>query len=238
MLNELLAGLGQVLLYFVLAAGAAALLRQFTRIPDEPFRKLLHGLLLGSLLIWTLNFRTWWLCALSALGFAGAVYPVLVALERWPRYSTFLTERRAGELKSSLLLVFVMYAAVIAVCWGLAGEKLAALCAIYAWGIGDAAAALVGKRFGRHGLTGPHIEGRKSVEGTAAMFAASLVSVLALLLLRGGMPWYGYAVTSLVTAAVSATVELFSLRGNDTIFCPLAAMAVLLPLICLFGGVA
>ena len=39
------------------------------------------------------------------------------------------------------------------------------------------------------------------------------------------------------TAAVSAAVELYTPNGMDTITCPLAAMAVLLPLVALFGGI-
>ena len=85
-------------------------------------------------------------------------------------------------------------------------------------------------------LTGRHIEGRKSVEGTVAMFLVSLVSVLVILSLRGGLPWYGLLLTAYVTAGVSAVVELYSLGGNDTVTCPLAAMAVLLPMTALFGG--
>lgn len=236
LIRETAAGLGAIVMYYAVLASLAVLLRRFTRIPKEPFRKLLHCILLGSLFIWTIGFDTWWLSALSALGFAAAVYPLLALLERINGFSSFMTERRAGELKNSLLLVFVMYAAVVTLCWGVMGERMVALCAIYAWGFGDAAAALVGKRFGRHKITGGHIEGSKSAEGTAAMFAVSFMSVLALLILRGGMTWLGCAVTALVTAAVSALVELFSLKGRDTITCPLAAMGVLLPMIHLFGG--
>lgn len=236
MLKELGSGLGVILMYYVIAAGLAVLLRIFSEIRHESFRKLLHCILLGSLLIWTLTFSTWWLAALSAFLFAALVYPLLAWMERFSWYSSLLTERKSGELKSSLLLVFGMYAVVVTFCWGLLGERLIALCSIYAWGFGDAAAALVGKRFGRHTLSGRHIEGRKSVEGTCAMFGVSFVSVLILLMLRGGMAWYGYILTAAVTAAVSALVELFSLKGRDTITCPLAAMSVLLPLIHLFGG--
>lgn len=134
------------------------------------------------------------------------------------------------------MIVFVMFAAVICVCWGWLGDKLLALASVYAWGFGDAAAALVGKRFGRRALTGAHIEGRKSVEGSLAMFATSFVCVAAVLLFRGGLPWYGYLVIPAATALAAAVVELFSLRGMDTITCPLAAMAVLLPLVHLMGG--
>ena len=233
---ELWNGLLAVVIYFVLLAGIAFLLRRFTAIPDEPFRKLLHGILLGSLLVWTLTFSTWYLAALSALGFAVVVYPILQLAEHIKGFSSFLTERKQGELKHSLLIVFVMYAVVVSICWGWLDDKLLALCSIYAWGFGDAAAALVGKRFGKHGLEGRHIEGHKSVEGTLAMFGVSFLCVLSILLFRGGLAWYAYPVIALIVAAVNAFVELFTLDGMDTITCPLAAMVVLLLLLRVFGG--
>lgn len=229
-------GLGLVCVYFGIAASAAVLIRLFTPIHDEQFRKLLHLILLGSLPVWVHVYDLWWMAALSALLFAAVVYPILAAAEHLQGYSQLLTERKSGELKTSLLIVFTMFAVVITVCWGLLDDQLLAVASVFAWGFGDAAAALVGKRFGRHKLRGKHIEGTKSVEGTAAMFAVSLLSVLIVLLLRGGMSVFGCVVTAYLTASVCAVVELYSLHGNDTITCPLAAMAVLIPLTALFGG--
>ena len=230
------AGLGVLAIYFIVCASTAFICRRFLRIPDEVFRKILHGILLGSLLVWTVQFDRWYLAALSALSFAAAVYPLLKAAERWKGYSHFVTERSSGELKQSLIVVFVMYAIIVTVCWGWLNEKLLALCSIYAWGFGDAAAALIGKRYGRHKLEGKHIEGRKSAEGTLAMFTVSFACVLIILILRGGMAWHEYLITAFVTALVSSAVELYTMRGMDTITCPLAAMAVLLPLVHLLGG--
>ena len=238
MLHELLLGVCSVLIYFVVLASAAIALRRFFTIPNEVFRKLLHFILLGSLLVWTLSFPRWWMAAGVALAFAAVVYPLLMLAEHWRGYSAFVTERSTGELKRSLIVVFAMYALVVAICWGWLNERLLALCSVYAWGFGDAAAALVGKRFGKHGLTGAHIQGRKSREGTLAMFVTSFLCVTAVLLLRGGMPWYAYPVIAAIVAAVSAAVELFTRNGMDTITCPLAAMAVLLPLVYAFGGLA
>ena len=176
-MQDIFNGLGAIFVYFLVAASAALLLRRLVSIDDEVFRKLLHCILLGSLLIWTLVYAVWWHAALTAILFAFCVYPLLFFAERIDGFSAFVTERRRGELKNSLMIVFVMFAAVVCVCWGWLGDKLLALASVYAWGFGDAAAALVGKRFGRRALTGAHIEGRKSVEGSLAMFATSFVCV-------------------------------------------------------------
>lgn len=235
-MQDILSGTVAILLYFVIAASSALLLRRFIHINDEVFRKLLHCILLGSLVVWVLTFSVWWHAALTAVGFAAVVYPILCAAERIDGFSAFVTERKSGEFKSSLLIVFAMFAVVICICWGWLGDKLLVLASIFAWGFGDAAAALVGKRFGRHTLTGRHIEGKKSIEGSLSMFAASFVFVIAILILRGGLEWQEYILISAATAAVTAVVELYSLRGTDTITCPLAAMAVMLPLLYLTGG--
>lgn len=235
-MSEFWLGTGCLLIYFAICASSAFILRIMTQVPNEVFRKILHGILLGSLLVWVLVFKTWWIAVLSVVVFEVTVYPILLLAERLKGYSQLVTERKAGELKSSLLIVFSMFAVVLCVCWGWLGDKILVLACVYAWGFGDAAAALVGKRFGRHPLEGKHIEGRKSVEGSLAMFAVSLLSVFVILMMRGDLSWPSVLLVATVTAAVSALVELFSMHGNDTIFCPLAAMTVMLPLLHLLGG--
>ncbi len=234
-MQEFVVGFGWLILYFAVCASAAILLRCTKKMPDEVFRKLLHMILLGSLAVWVAVFETWWMTALSAVGFALVVYPILRLAEMWKGYSEFIDERKSGELKSSLLVVFFMFAVVVAVCWGAFGDKMLVLASVYAWGFGDAAAALIGKRFGKHKI--PKVaKGRKSVEGTLAMFAVSFGSVLVLLALRGGMGCAGCVVTSVSVAAASALVELITPDGMDTLSCPMAAMVVLLPLVYVFGG--
>lgn len=236
-MSEFCTGMISIVIYFAVCASGAFLLRITTRVPDEPFRKLLHCILFGSLAVWVHVLPVWWMTAVSAIMFALVVYPILWGAERLKGYSKLVTERKSGELKSSLLLVFFMFALIVSICWGWLGDKLLALASIYAWGFGDAVAALVGKQFGKHKIGGNIIKGRKSVEGTASMFLVSFVSVFVILMLRGGMAWYACAVTAIVTAAVSAVAELYTLNGIDTITCPLAAMAVLLPMVHIFGGI-
>ncbi len=235
MIQELFVGFVLVLVYFVLCASSALLLRLIARPPRELFRKTLHLIALFSVLVWVYAFDTWWISALASLLFAALIYPILALLERIKGYSKLLIERSKGEIKNSLILVFGMFAVVIAVCWGWRGDKMLVLACVFAWGLGDAAAALAGKRFGRHFLEGRLIEGRKSLEGTLAMFAVSFVAVFVVLLFRGGLPWHGYIATAALTAAACALVELYTLNGYDTVSCPFAAATVLVPLVGLWG---
>lgn len=237
-MQDFLHGALALLIYFAAAAGTALTCRFLIRIPDELFRKILHCILLGSLAIFVFCFASWWSSALFALAFAIVVYPILAVFERFKGYSSLTTERSPGELKQSLLLVFGMFALVIAVCWGWLGDRWLVLLSVYAWGFGDAAAALVGKRWGRHKISIGPTDGKKSAEGSAAMFLTSLITVTALLALRGGVSAAGYVVIPIVTALVSALAELYSKDGHDTVICPLSAMAALLPMVQLFGGLA
>lgn len=236
MAHELLTGFGILAIYFIIAASTALLLRHIIKIPDEIFRKALHTVLLGSLLVFVFGFENWWVSALAAIIFELIVYPILMFFERFKTYTSVTTERKKGEFKSSLLIVFTMFAVVIAVCWGWLGDKLLVLASVYAWGFGDAAAALIGKRFGTHKINWRFVDGKKSFEGTAAMFVTSVISVAVILAFRGGMNTAGYIIVPLVTAVVSAAAELYSKNGLDTVICPLCAMATLLPLVYLFGG--
>jgi CDP-diglyceride synthetase len=81
---------------------------------------------------------------------------------------------------------------LICICWGWFGEKYLVIASVFAWGLGDAAAALVGKYFGQHYIEGRLVEGRKSLEGTFAMFVVSFVSVMVVLLIHGTVEWHGY----------------------------------------------
>lgn len=237
-MQQILQGTGSIILYFVIAAGGAIGSRFLIKIPNELFRKILHCILLGSLFMFTFAYGEWWISALAAVIFEIIVYPLLIVLERFKNFSEITTERKKGELKNSLLLVFTMYAVVVSICWGWLGDKYLALAAIYAWGFGDAVAALIGKKFGKHKITWKCTDGKKSMEGSFSMFLVSFISVMLILSYRGGINMVGVIVISLVTALVSMFSELCSKDGNDTVICPMSAMTILIPLVYLFGGLS
>ena len=110
-------------------------------------------------------------------------------------------------------------------------DRLLGLAVIFSWGYGDALAALIGTKFGKH-----KIYKKKSLEGTLAMFITSLITILVILFIRGMIPWYGIVVTAVITSLVVSIVELFTPNGLDTVTCPLASMVVMILLLMLFGG--
>lgn len=235
-MNPILSGTLNLILYFIIAASTALLSHYLFPIPKEIFRKTLHFILLGSFLVFLFSYPTWKSAALAAIIFELLVYPVLAFFERYNHYSELTTERKKGELKNSLMLVFTMFAIVVTICWGIFQDKYLALASLYAWGIGDAFAALIGKKFGRHKIKAPKLDGKKSYEGTLSMFLVSFTTVTVILLCRGGLKIFSCLIIALPVAVVAALTELYSRNGNDTIICPLSSMVVLLPLVYLFGG--
>lgn len=237
-MQELLHGAGSVCIYFLIAASSMLFLRWLIKIPDELFRKILHSILLISYFPFAFAFRTWWISVLFTIALEILIYPILACAEHLPAFSSFVTERKKGELKRSLLLAFTMLAVCNTICWGLLGDNYLGLACMYAWGVGDAFAALFGKKFGKHKIRWKLADPHKSVEGSAAMFVASAISVLCVLLAHNHLSAAAYVVIPIAGAGAATIVELITPNGMDTVTCPTAAMAVMIPLMALFGGFA
>lgn len=235
-MQELLRGASIVCLYYIIAATVLLTCRYLFRIPDELFRKTLHFVLLASYIPFVFAFDRWWVSALFAVALEILIYPILAWFERFKNYTSMTTERKKGEFKRSLLLAFTMLAVCICICWGWRGDRHLVLACMYAWGVGDAFAALIGKKYGKHKMRLKLADPHKSVEGSAAMFCTSALSILTVLLFRGRLPLAGYILIPLAGAGIATFVELITVDGYDTVTCPAAAMAVILPLAALFGG--
>ena len=229
-MREFLHGTGVFFLWVIPSIGVLAAVRWLLKVPDELFRKLLHFLLLGLYAVILFTFETWWLAAAFAAVLAAIFYPVLTLIGLIPAFSAFVNERKRGEFRVSLILAMCVMAVSICICWGWLNDRYLVLACIYAWGVGDGFAALVGKPFGRHKIRWKMSDGHKSVEGSAAMFVTSSLAVLAVLQVRGGLSLGSCLLIAAAGAAASTVVELCSKNGMDTVTCPAAAMAVILPL--------
>ena len=227
-------GVGITALYIIVAVGIMLLVRKCFTIPDELFRKALHFVLLGAYIPLVFAFEAWWMAAIFAASLIVILFPALSIASKIPMLSTFIIERKKGEFLSSMVLAVGMMAFSVTVCWGLFADRYLVLASIYAWGIGDGLAALVGKRFGKHKIRWRLADEKKSVEGSAAMFLCSLVAVFTVLMVRGGIGAIMCFVRALFTAIVSALAELCAKDGWDTVICPVSAMIVIIPLVMLF----
>ena len=235
-MQAFLYGVGITMLYIIVAAGVMLTARFLITIPDELFRKILHFILLGAYIPVLFAFEFWWMAAVFAVSLIVVFFPALALAERIPHFSSFVNERKAGEYKSSMALAIGMMAFSITVCWGWLEDRYLVLASVYAWGVGDAFAALIGKSFGRHKIKWKWADSHKSYEGSAAMFLCSFLSVTVVLLLRGGMGPMMCMGIALAAAVVCTAAELWAKNGLDTVICPACAMAVILPLTELLGG--
>lgn len=228
---DILIGFIILAIYFIACASLGVGCRKLFKIPDEIFRKILHFVLLTSLFVFVFAFKVWWHSVIVCLLIIIVAYPILHFFERFKSYSNLVTERKKGELKESLIIVFTMFMVVISICWGCFHDKILVLVVIYSWGYGDAFAALIGKKYGKH-----KIYKNKSIEGSLAMFITTVVVVFTILIIHNIIPWYATLIVSFASAITTTTVELYTPNGLDTATCPLASLAVMLPIIYLFGG--
>jgi uncharacterized membrane protein YfcA/dolichol kinase len=222
---------GNLLLYLIPAVCVLFLIHHFFHIPDYVFRKLLHMIAFSIVTIMILSASRWEAACLTSLSFAVIVYPILMLLEKEPWFDKLLVQKKPGEIKQSLLLLFVMIAADIAAAWGLFGKQYVAVTSVLMWGFGDAAAALVGIPFGKHVIPWKISDGKKTFEGTCAMFVVSaLVGCAVLVPLSGAPVWYS-VLAALLCGGAGALTELSSKNGMDTVTVP----AVLVVLLLLLG---
>ena len=116
MAAEFTLGLAILIAYYAVFVSLGLLIRALVPMHPELFRKILHLIMLFSLLILIYAFDTWWLAVLCALAFIALVFPILALLARIKGFSQAMVERKKHELCGSLILAFSMFAIMITVC--------------------------------------------------------------------------------------------------------------------------
>ncbi len=218
--------LGRLILYIIPCVLALLLIRSVTKIPSYVFRKLMHVVAFTCFTVMMLTAESWQAAALTSVIMALLIYPLLVLVENEKWYGRFFVQKSPGEIKRSLLMLFFMFAAVIAVACGGFGKPHIAAAAILMWGMGDASAALVGIPYGRHRIKTRYAS--KSWEGTLAMFAAAFLFGTIVLHFSGGLEIGRAALAAFPAAAAGAATELFSPSEWDTVTVPVVILIVLL----------
>lgn len=239
MLSDLLGAAILMSYYLLVCVSLPTLLKSLFNLPIELVRKFQHVAYSLSIFILLKLFSTWYMAVAAAFLLVILAYPVLLLVEKSPLYRRLFVDRtkRGGELRKQLLYVQLSFAILIFIYWGVLGTSwhYIAAVAVMAWGFGDAAAALVGKAFGRRRVISKYIEKAKTYEGTTAMILVAGMAVFLTLLCYAGKPWYISLMVSVIVAPVCGIVELFSRRGTDTLTVPISAAALLMPLIYLFS---
>lgn len=147
------------------------------------------------------------------------------ALWRWD----LLPSLRDGSRSPGVLYFPIVQALLLALLWrpGASGRRSrAARAALLALALGDAAAALVGQRWGRHRYRVGNSE--RSVEGSGAMFAVTLVTTL--LALRDRDTGRAALPRAAAVAGGATLLEAISPAGTDNLTVPLGVASALLAL--------
>lgn len=214
-----------VLAYYVLFASSIAALYLFLDISKEFARKLFHVAACGSVLIFVNLFNQWYQAVFSLLILTAIVFIVLPFL-----FQTTLMKKiplaRGGknmEILKQAAFFFGTIILLITIIWGLFGEayRYHIIVGVATLGLGDAAAALIGKKFGRKKIKGALVDSNKTFVGSFAMFTFSWIAIIISLIIFSDFNFVFILIASMVLAATAATVEAFSQQGFDTIFIPL-----------------
>ena len=236
LLLEYLKVLGIYVGYIVALAAVLIAVRFTTRVPDYIFRKLLHFVAFTSILPLVLSTDIWWIAVAVEVLFLILVIAALKFFERFSFYKKLFVEKGKHEVIFSFVGLFGLMTLLIAIFWGCLGAEhlYIAVGAIMAWGPGDAVAAIVGKKMGKHKLKGKYIEGTKSVEGSVGMAITSFLCLLPVLLFMSLLPWYASVILALAIAPIASLTELFTKGGWDTVTVP-AVVSLILSLSVLWG---
>lgn len=218
--------MGRLILYIVPCVMILLPIRFLTGIPSFVFRKLLHIVAFMCFTVMMLSAGSWQAAALTSVIIAAAIYPLLAVFEGESWYGKLFVEKSEGEIKRSLLMLFFMFGAVITVAWGLYDNPDAAAAAVLMWGVGDAAAALVGIPFGRHKIRIRPVDGKKSWEGSCAMLAVSALTGTGLLCLYSGYSPRTALLCVLPMVLAGTIAELFSPSEWDTVTVPVTMLAL------------
>ncbi|MDE7283416.1 MAG: TSUP family transporter, partial [Lachnospiraceae bacterium] len=216
------------IMYIVPCVVILLVIRFFTKVPQFVFRKLLHLVAFGCTTFMIIIAESWQAAALTSCLIAVLIYPLLAMFEKENWYNSLFVQKNPGEIKKSLLMLFFMFAAATVLGWGIFGKPYDTATAILMWGTGDAAAALVGIPFGKHKVRLKFTDGKKSWEGTAAMFLVSLICGLSVFILYCHFPFWKSLLPIFAGAIVGAATETCSPSEYDTVTVPVAILAVLL----------
>lgn len=224
---------GKYLAYIIPFAILLVAMRFALRIPNELFRKMLHFPATTSAAVVVYFSNDWQVATLTLALFGLIVYPILKLLEHWQGYDHLLVQRRTGEIKQSLLLLFFSNAIFVAISGGLFHQTWIAVVAILMWGFGDASAALIGKKYGKHHIHLPLADHKKTWEGSSAMVLTStIIGIIAMSLLTN-LALIQIVLYAIVVGIAGAYIELITHKGYDTVTVPLVNMMILFLLICL-----
>jgi len=189
---------------------ASQILHRFKQDP-ELVRKVVH---IGTghvlLIAWWLHIPVW-LCVTAGILFS--------AIALFSHYTSILPMlNNVGRKTYGIFYYALSITILVAFLWDSHPQYAVIGVMVMSWG--DGMAALIGKRFGKH--TFIYMGNQRSLEGSFAMFATSLLVMLCIFGFTHGIRLTDLRV-AMPVAAIAAMLEAFSPGGTDNLSVPLSS---------------
>ena len=238
-MNNFFVHFGLLLLYyFLVLAVISVILKAVLKVPDELVRKFQHIGYAASFAFYLYVFESWAYSIIAIIIFIALVFISLFLLEKTPHYKKWLVDRkkRGGELKYSLIQAQAMFAILLYLFYYLlpGDNEIIVWIAIASWGIGDALAALLGKRFGKKKHDGYNADRKKTYFGSISLNIAVLIIIVFMLIVFQSTLWWVSLIIAIIVSPLSTVVEAYSKKGTDTTFLPISIALMVYGLLFLF----
>jgi len=202
-----------VVLWLGLVFLASEILHRFNQDP-ELVRKVVH---IGTghvlLIAWWLQIPTW-LCVA-----AGVTFTAIALASHYTNILPMLND--VGRKTYGVFYYALSITVLVALLWDRYPQYAVIGVMVMSWG--DGMAALIGKRFGKH--TFIYMGNKRSLEGSLAMFATSLVVILSIFASAHSLSPRDIGV-AIPVAAIAAVLEACSPGGTDNLSVPLSSAAL------------
>jgi len=189
---------------------ASQILHRFKQDP-ELVRKVVH---IGTghvlLIAWWLHIPVW-ICVT-----AGILFSAIALFSHYT--SVFPMLNNVGRKTYGIFYYALSISILVAFLWDSHPQYAVIGVMVMSWG--DGMAALIGKRFGKH--TFVYMGNQRSLEGSFAMFATSLLVMLCIFGFTHGIRLNDLKV-AMPVAAIAALLEAFSPGGTDNLSVPLSS---------------
>ncbi len=201
-------------------------IRRWRKLPTDFTRKFVH--IGAGMWIWVilLLFDHWWFAIIPT-----GTFIIFNAI--FLRYRIFSAmDPKEGATAGTVYFAFscTLLLALFHTNWELGfprGYEYLAMAGIMAMTWGDAAAAIIGKRFGTHTfrVTG---SSKRTIEGSIACFVATFIAVAITLAILSPRSLSLLLISALAAAIVATLLEAYSPAGTDNVTVPIGVALALL----------
>ena len=224
MFDNILISQGLILAYFIFFAIFNYLISKIFKLRKETSRKIYHIFASFSMVLLLYLFKSWLRALVSFMVFFLLVYTLVRLLGHIKYLQRFRIDSfiRGGDIVRQILYFTLSYSVLIVFFWGLLGDsnRHLILFGISTWGIGDALAAIMGKKYGKKTFKLKIVDRKKTYLGFISFLLGSLIGNIILFNI-----FYDYSLLvnigfSLGLSLLGGLVELVSTRGRDTFTIP------------------